>query len=80
VIYPSPQELGLYPNLTVIEFLDYVSVLKNLHDPRVRAEEVTKKLELAGLKAVVHQRIGMLSGGMKRRVGIAQALLGDPHL
>lgn len=75
-----PQELGLYPNLTVIEFLDYISVLKNLHDPRVRAEEVAKRLSMAGLKTVTHQRIGTLSGGMKRRVGIAQALLGDPHL
>jgi ABC-type multidrug transport system ATPase subunit len=75
-----PQELGLYPSLTVAEFLDYIATLKNLHQPLVRAEAVDKVIQLAGLRTVAHQRIQTLSGGMKRRVGIAQALLGSPKL
>jgi ABC-type multidrug transport system ATPase subunit len=75
-----PQELGLYPGLTVTEFLDYIATLKNLHHPLVRAEAVDRVIQLAGLRNVAYQRIQTLSGGMKRRVGIAQALLGTPKL
>ena len=75
-----PQELGLYPSLTVTEFLDYIATLKNIHHPLVRAGAVEQVITLAGLRGVAHQRIQTLSGGMKRRVGIAQALLGTPRL
>jgi ABC-2 type transport system ATP-binding protein len=75
-----PQELGLYTGLSPAEFLDYIATLKNLHNPHVRAEAVARVMALTGLRTVAHQRIGTLSGGMKRRVGIAQALLGDPQL
>jgi ABC-2 type transport system ATP-binding protein len=75
-----PQELGLYNGLSPAEFLDYIATLKNLHNPHVRAEAVAQVMALTGLRTVAHQRIGTLSGGMKRRVGIAQALLGDPQL
>lgn len=75
-----PQELSLYPSLTVREFLDYIATLKEWHDGRARAAEVARVLALAGLDRVPQQRIRTLSGGMKRRVGIAQALLGDPRL
>ncbi len=75
-----PQELGLYPNLSVAEFLDYIATLKNLHHPLVRADAVDQAITQAGLRTVAHQRTGTLSGGMKRRVGIAQALLGQPQL
>ena len=75
-----PQELGLYPGLTVTEFLDYIATLKNLHHPLVRAEAVEQVIQLAGLRSVAHQRTQTISGGMKRRVGIAQALLGAPRL
>jgi len=75
-----PQELGLYNGLSPAEFLDYIATLKNLHNPHVRADAVAQAMALTGLRTVAHQRIGTLSGGMKRRVGIAQALLGDPQL
>jgi ABC-2 type transport system ATP-binding protein len=75
-----PQELGLYNGLSPAEFLDYIATLKNLHHPQVRVDAVARVMALTGLRTVAHQRIGTLSGGMKRRVGIAQALLGDPQL
>ncbi|MCB0076175.1 MAG: ABC transporter ATP-binding protein [Anaerolineales bacterium] len=75
-----PQELALYPNLSVREFLDYIATLKLLHEPVERGRQVERVLALAGLEANAGRRIKTLSGGMKRRVGIAQALLGDPKL
>lgn len=75
-----PQELGLYSSLSAHEFIDYIATLKNLHDTRERAREVARVIDLAGLGGEAHKRIGILSGGMKRRVGIAQAFLGDPRL
>jgi ABC-2 type transport system ATP-binding protein len=75
-----PQELSLYPDLTVHEFLDYIATLKQLHERHARAAEVERLLALTRLEGVARQRIKRLSGGMKRRVGIAQALIGDPRL
>jgi ABC-2 type transport system ATP-binding protein len=75
-----PEEPGFYPGLSVSEFLDYIATLKNLHHPQARARAVEQVVEQAGLHSVTRQHIGTLSGGMKQRVGIAQALLGDPKL
>jgi ABC-type multidrug transport system ATPase subunit len=75
-----PQELSLYPNLSVREFLDYLATLKEIHDRRQRAAAVARVLALGGLEGVAGRRIKTLSGGMKRRVGIAQALLAEPRL
>jgi ABC-type multidrug transport system ATPase subunit len=75
-----PQELGLYPDLTAREFLDYVGILKGLEDKRSRRRRVAELLEVAGLSAAADRKLKGFSGGMKRRVGIAQALLGDPEL
>jgi ABC-type multidrug transport system ATPase subunit len=75
-----PQDLGLYPDLTPREFLDYVGLLKGLDDTRARRRQVDELLGLVALSEVAGRRMKGFSGGMRRRVGIAQALLGDPAL
>ncbi|WP_067466428.1 ATP-binding cassette domain-containing protein [Actinomadura macra] len=74
-----PQELALYPELTAQEFVEYIGLLKGL-SARRRREEARRLLDLVGLAAFADRRVRGLSGGMCRRVGIAQALLGDPEL
>ncbi len=71
-----PQEFGLYPRLTAEEFLDYIALLKGIQEHRRR--HIESVLARVGLERATHQRIGTFSGGMKQRLGIAQALLGDP--
>jgi ABC-2 type transport system ATP-binding protein len=75
-----PQELGLYPDLTAREFLDYVAILKGLDQSRERRVRIDELLHLVGLSDVAGRKLKAFSGGMKRRVGIAQALLNDPKL
>jgi ABC-2 type transport system ATP-binding protein len=75
-----PQEFGLYPNLTGRQFLDYMAVLKNIGDQRARRQRITEVLDLVALSDVSNRRLGTYSGGMKRRAGIAQAILNDPRL
>ncbi|NWF70851.1 MAG: ABC transporter ATP-binding protein [Chloroflexi bacterium] len=75
-----PQELGLYPNLNAREFLDYIAILKGINDARARQRQIEELLDLVRLTAVANRQLKTYSGGMKRRVGIAQALLGSPKL
>ncbi|HET8905967.1 MAG TPA: ABC transporter ATP-binding protein, partial [Ktedonobacterales bacterium] len=75
-----PQELGLYPDLTAREFLDYIALLKGIDQSQVRHARIDELLELVGLSDVARRKLKAFSGGMKRRVGIAQALLNDPKL
>ncbi|HVD15647.1 MAG TPA: ATP-binding cassette domain-containing protein, partial [Actinomycetota bacterium] len=75
-----PQEPGFHARFTAFEFVDYVAILKELHQRRARHQEVRRVLELVGLGAVRGKQIKALSGGMRRRVALAQALLGDPDL
>jgi len=75
-----PQELSLYPDLTGREFLDYIALLKGLDDKRARQTQIESLLDHVAMTEYARRRIGTYSGGMKRRIGIAQALLGDPRL
>src|SRR6202161_2330717 len=75
-----PQELGYHRHFTVAGFLDYIAILKEITDRRRRAEEVARVLAAIGLEARARTRIRALAGGMRQRLGIAQALLGHPDL
>ena len=75
-----PQEPGFHRQFSAFDFVDYVAILKEWADRPARHDEVRRVLTLVGLDAVMHKRISQLSGGMRRRVGIAQALLGRPDL
>ena len=71
-----PQELNMYPSLSVKDFVSYMAELKGIKDK----QKVRKVLEQVDMAQLANRRISQLSGGMKRRVGIAQALVGDPHI
>ena len=71
-----PQELSMYPTLTVFDFVCYMAALKGVKDRK----KVMDVLEQVDMGQYAGRRIGQLSGGMKRRVGIAQALAGDPRI
>ena len=73
-----PQHFGAYPKLTAFEFLDYMGRLADLHPRKKRREAVEQALEAVGLASVRDRRTGTFSGGMTRRLGIAQAILSDP--
>jgi len=71
-----PQDFGVYDNLTAIEFLSYFAALKGVHS-RAR---INQMLEMVNLHNVAKRAVGGFSGGMKQRLGIAQALINDPDL
>ncbi len=75
-----PQDLGMYPDLSAREFLDYVGILKGMDNRKVRRQRVEELLETVSLTNVANRKLKTYSGGMKRRIGIAQALLNDPKL
>jgi len=75
-----PQDPGFHLNFTAFDFVDYVAILKGITDRRARHDEVRRVLAAVDLKAVMSKKIKALSGGMRRRVGFAQALLGSPDL
>lgn len=74
-----PQEIQMYDNLSAREFLSFVAALKRVPAAERRAQ-VEEMLELTGLTDVAARKIRAYSGGMKRRLGVAQALMGYPRL
>ncbi|MBI5837376.1 MAG: ABC transporter ATP-binding protein [Candidatus Eisenbacteria bacterium] len=74
-----PQDFGVYPNLNAREFLEYMAAVKGL-DGRAARRRIEELVQLTNLAGVLRQPLGSFSGGMRQRVGIAQALLNDPKL
>jgi len=74
-----PQDFGVYPNLNAQEFLEYLAAVKGL-DAATSRRRIDQLLSLVNLADVSRRPLGGFSGGMKQRVGIAQALLNDPQL
>ena len=70
-----PQDFGLFDELTVAQFLDYMAALKGIREPKAVIGETIRKVNL---EEKAKSKIRTLSGGQRQRVGIAQALLGDP--
>lgn len=74
-----PQEFGFYPEFTVWDYLDYIASLKGM-TRKESEKKIQELLPVFGLSDVKKKKIVKLSGGTKRRVGIAQALLNDPEV
>jgi ABC-2 type transport system ATP-binding protein len=71
-----PQDFGVYPNLSALEFMQYFAALKGVRDPA----RIRRLLETVNLAQHAHRQAAGFSGGMRRRLGIAQALLNDPDV
>ncbi|MEV4657883.1 ATP-binding cassette domain-containing protein [Micromonospora sp. NPDC049301] len=75
-----PQQPGFFPNFTAYEFIDYVAILKEITDRRQRRDETLRVLAAVGLSDDRGKRIKALSGGMRQRVALAAAIVGDPRV
>lgn len=74
-----PQDFGYYPDFSVYDYLMYIAALKGIR-PAVAKQRVKKLLRQVGLAEARHKKMKTLSGGMKRRAGIAQAMLNNPKI
>lgn len=74
-----PQDFGFYPDFTVYDYLMYTASIKGLR-PVTAKQRIKILLQQVGMEKTAHKKMKKLSGGMKRRVGIAQAMLGNPQI
>ncbi|MDE6686228.1 MAG: ABC transporter ATP-binding protein [Lachnospiraceae bacterium] len=74
-----PQEIGVYKNFSARKFLKYIAALKGITG-KAADEKIEELLDLVGLRDVGRKKLGGFSGGMLRRIGIAQTLLNDPEI
>lgn len=74
-----PQDFGYYPDFTAKEYLDFIAAVKGLETTTAK-KKVSKILETVNLSDVARKKIRTFSGGMKQRLGIAQAVINDPHI
>ncbi|RXM73449.1 ABC transporter ATP-binding protein [Clostridium tetani] len=75
-----PQEFNIYPQMSAYEFLDYIALLNNIHNKNVRDELICNTLSKVNLLDHKNGEVGQFSGGMKRRLGIAQAIIKNPSI
>ena len=74
-----PQDFGYYPDFTVYDYLMYIASIKGVR-PAAARQQIKLLLDQVGMKKAAKRKMKKLSGGMKRRIGIAQAMLGDPKI
>ena len=74
-----PQDFGVFPNLNAVEFLNYMAALKGMNMKKAK-NRIDELISILNLESAAKKRMGTYSGGMKQRVGIAQAFLNDPKL
>lgn len=75
-----PQDFSIYPNLTALEFLDYMGQINNIGSRKTRNRKIEEVLNKVNLWEARNKKVGGFSGGMKRRLGIANAILKDPKI
>ncbi len=75
-----PQEFSFYPKMTVYEVMDYLSILAGIRSAGYRRQNIISLLEQVNLQKFLRTKVRSLSGGMKQRLGIAQALINKPQL